>query len=107
MKKESTYTSKILKLVKNKYIIATLIFLAFFLFLSKNSIFVTMKLRHDVRQLHQQELRMKEDIRLDSIQAASLEGNADEVERYAREHYFMKRDDEDLFVIHSSEDLDE
>ena len=45
------------------------------------------------------EQEMIEEIAHDSIQALSLRDNLEATERFGREHYYMKRADEDLFVI--------
>lgn len=90
---------KIWKFVKNKYVAATLIFLVFFCFLGEFNLMVSGRLHQEVRQLHEEEAALKESIKQDSIQANSLKGNKEAIERYGRENYYMKRVDEDIFVV--------
>ena len=42
---------------------------------------------------------LEHDIKQDSAEAESLFGNIDALETYGREHYYMKRDNEDIYII--------
>jgi cell division protein FtsB len=90
---------KFLKIIGNKYIIATLVFVVIIVFLDDYGLMTTSKLSRQVKKLHAEEEQMKKDIVQDSINAASLKGNLDAIEHYGRENYYMKRADEDIFVI--------
>ena len=98
--------SRLWKIVKNKYFIATLIFVIVILFLDENNLFVTRSLRRDVSQLNETIDTLKQGIIKDSIQAEQLINNMDSIERYGREKYFMKRKNEDVFVVSRQEDDD-
>lgn len=87
------------KIVKNKYIAATLVFLLFFLFLGENNVLVTHRLSREVAQMERDCSLLKSAIEQDSIEASSLLGNRDALEAYGREHYYMKRPDEDIFIV--------
>ena len=82
-----------------KYWIAVAVFAIVILFIDPNNLLVTMKLSRQVSQLHDEEQELREAIVQDSINAASLRGNLDAIEHYGRENYYMKRSDEDIFVI--------
>lgn len=86
-------------IVKNKYVAATLIFLVFFVFLGENSLLVTHRLSREVSQLNKEANLIEKDIKQDSIAAVSLFDNPDAIETYGREHYYMKRENEDIFII--------
>lgn len=88
-----------MKIVKNKYFIATVIFLVIFMFLSENNVLVTLRLKREVHQLEQQSEALAEGIRRDSANAVAVKHDLAAVERYGREHYYMKRDDEDIYII--------
>ena len=87
------------RIVKNKYVAATLIFLIFFVFLGENSLLVTHRLSREVSQLNKEANLIEKDIKQDSIAAVSLFDNPDAIETYGREHYYMKRENEDIFII--------
>lgn len=93
---------KLLQLIKNKYVIATIVFLAIILFISENNIFVSHRLRHEVNRLHKEEVQLQQDIAEDSTLMLSLEDDLAAKERYAREHYYMRAENEDIFVIKDS-----
>lgn len=90
---------KIWKAVKNKYVAATLIFLLFFLFLGENNLIVTQRLKRELVQLNSENELLERDIRQDSAEAMALCDDPEALEAYGREHYYMKRADEDIFVI--------
>ena len=87
------------KIIKNKYVAATLVFLLFFLFLGENNILVTRRLHQEVAGLDRECNLLKNAITQDSIDAEALLSNPDALEAYGREHYYMKRPDEDIFVV--------
>ena len=87
------------RIVKNKYVAATLVFLIFFVFLGENSLLVTHRLGREVSQLHKDASLIEKDIKQDSIAAVSLFDNPEAIETYGREHYYMKRENEDIFII--------
>lgn len=89
---------KWLPYLKNKFILATAIFLVYTLFLDENDLFTL--IRHN-RKLHQLEIA-KEEVSKDlekSRKTLRALSSKSELERYAREEKFFKKDDEDIFVI--------
>lgn len=82
-----------------KYLVATAVFALVILFIDPNNILVTLKLHRQVAQLHDEEQELREAIVTDSVNAASLQDNPDAIEHYGRENYYMKRNNEDIFVI--------
>ena len=87
------------KVIKNKYVALTLGFLLIFFFFSENNVFVIHKLKRDLAELNKEISLLETGIKQDSIEAESLIGNMDALETYGREHYYMKRDNEDIFII--------
>ncbi len=90
---------KVLKTIGNKYIIATLVFVALILFLDEYNLMVTRRVKKQVDELHAEEKSLKEAIVQDSINNAILRSSMDAKEHYGRENYYMKRADEDIFVV--------
>ena len=91
--------AKIWKVVKNKYFITIVFFLFIIVFLDENNLFVVSSLRHDVAELKYTADTMQQGIYRDSIQAERLKVDLDSIERFGRENYFMKADNEDVFVV--------
>lgn len=90
---------KLLKIKGLKYWVATAVFVVVILFVDQNNLLVTMKLGRQVAELKDEESNLRQAIVQDSINAATLKGNMDAIEHYGRENYYMKRSDEDIFVI--------
>ena len=87
------------KVIKNKYVAVTLVFLLFFLFLGENNVLVTHQLKRDLVELNKEIDLLEHAIKQDSAEAISLIGNMEALETYGREHYYMKRDNEDIYII--------
>ncbi len=92
------------KIVRNKYVASTLVFLLIFLFLGENNVRVIHRLKRELNDLNKEARLIEEDIRQDSLEAVNLFGNKDALEAYGREHYYMKRDNEDIFIIKETEE---
>lgn len=90
---------KILKIKGLKYLVVLLVFAIYIVFIDDYSLVATSRLKREVRELHEEEKALREAIVTDSINNAELRDNLDAKEHYGRENYYMKRDDEDIFVI--------
>jgi cell division protein DivIC len=94
------YLDKIPSWLKNKYAVTALCFAVWVLFIDDRD-FITTHFRH-VHELHKLEARKvyyEDQIRIVSKELAQLKSNPATLEKYAREKYLMKRDNEDLFVV--------
>lgn len=89
----------ILKIKGLKYIVVTVVFLAVILFIDDYSLRVSSRLHRQVNELHDEEQALKDAIVADSAANAELKASLDAKEHYGRENYYMKRADEDIFVI--------
>jgi cell division protein DivIC len=86
--------------LKNKYVLTTLGFAVWILFIDDRD-FITTHFRH-VRELHKLEARkayFEGQIVTVRKELDQLKSNPATLEKYAREKYLMKRDNEDLFVV--------
>lgn len=86
-------------LLKDKYFLTIVIFFVWMLFFDKNNIGSQVKLRW-----HLHEMRNKQEYYSDMIKQVNLEKkelftSTESLEKFAREQYMMKKDEEDLFVI--------
>jgi cell division protein FtsB len=85
--------------IKNKFFIAVALFAAIMLFLDKNDIFTRMDRDRQLRELLQSKEYYTTQIAAEQAELDKLKTNPSILEKYAREKYLMKRDNEDLFVI--------
>ena len=68
-------------------------------FLDENSLWNHMKNRQRIDELKDEKARYNAVYQRDLAKIRELDRNPKAMERIAREHYFMKADDEDIFVL--------
>jgi len=85
--------------IKSKYFIALAAFAIVLLFLDKNDLFTQLERRKELRQLEKTRDFYTTQIEAEKKELESLKNNPATIEKYAREKYLMKRDNEDLFLI--------
>ncbi len=72
-------------------------------FLDENSLWSHMKYRQRIQELTEERDRYDAEFRRDQAQIKELNRNPKAMEKIARERYFMKTDDEDIFVLSDDE----
>ena len=85
--------------LKNKYLISFAAFCAVMLFLDKNDLFTQMARAKELRELRQSKAYYMAKIEAERKELEGLKHNPAVIEKYAREKYYMKRDNEELFII--------
>ncbi len=91
--------TKVFKVLKNKYFIAVVIFILCMVFYPNNNISYYFKVKKQLTELEQHRDFLKEEIKSDSIRFSELEKSMEAAEKFGREKYFMKRANEDIYVI--------
>jgi cell division protein FtsB len=69
------------------------------LFFDRNDVFTQMQRRSELNELKQSKAYFEKQIAENRKFSKDLQFNAQAIEKYAREKYLMKRDNEDLFII--------
>jgi cell division protein DivIC len=85
--------------LRNKYILTALIFLLWMLLFDQNNLTERRKSTHEYNQLLQERGYYQKKIEEDRKRLEELKTNADNLEKFAREQYLMKKDNEDIFII--------
>lgn len=87
-------------LLKSKYLITLAGFVVWMFFFDDRDI-ITTHFRHtrELKQLQQSKRYYEQEIAATREELEQLKANAATIEKYAREKYLMKRDNEDLFII--------
>ncbi|MDQ5929382.1 MAG: cell division protein DivIC [Bacteroidota bacterium] len=88
----------ILGLLKNRYVWVLLFFCFWMLFLDNCSYFDHLLLDRQIAELEENKVYYQEEIKKDEGQIKMLQNNQ-QIEKYAREKYFMKKENEDIFII--------
>lgn len=86
------------KFLSNKYIWSLLFFGTWMLFLDNYSYFDHRLLDNQIEELEDNKTYYQEEIKKDKQQIKQLK-NPEQVEKYAREKYYMKKDSEDIYII--------
>lgn len=86
-------------LLKNKYLLTILGFGVWVFFFSQYSMLDRFKLAKNLRQLNQEKEYYIEQIRRDSARLHELTTDNENLEKFAREQYYMKKENEDLFLV--------
>lgn len=86
-------------LVNHRLFITIILSAMFVGFIGDDSVKKYISLQMHVRQLEMTLARETEQMEKDSIKLSNLLNNSDEYENVARERYFMKRDNEDIFIM--------
>jgi cell division protein DivIC len=90
---------KILNIVLNKYLIASVAFIVWLVFFDSNNVVVQQDLKARLRELQQEKKFYLDEIRRDSILTIQLQADTSALEKFAREKYLMKKDGEDIFLV--------
>ncbi|MGI8598325.1 MAG: FtsB family cell division protein [Chitinophagaceae bacterium] len=83
--------------------IAAIAFVVWMLFFDRNDFFQQQQRRTELRQLKEGKQYFQEQIEQEQQLADELKNNPASIEKFAREKYLMKKDNEDLFLIQPSE----
>ena len=89
----------LLRKLKNKYLLVSLIAFLWMLFFDRHDLLFQYRLRRKIKQLEQDKLYYQNLIQKLNEEKIMLIKNPDALEKYAREHYWMKQENEDLYVI--------
>ena len=94
--------SKFFKLFSNIYILTSLIFFIWVFFIDSNSILVNLKLKKEINKLIDRKEVLERQIEIDKKIISNLK-NPDSLEKYAREKLYMKKDNEEIYIIEFKE----
>ena len=86
-------------LFKNKYFLVSLAFLVWMIFFDKNDLFSQYQYHEQVNKLKQERDFYQKETEKVRKDLDELTSNPKMLEKFAREKYFMKKDNEDIFVI--------
>ena len=86
------------KFLSNKYIWVLLAFITWMFFLDNYSYFEHRFLNKQIDELEDNAAYYQDEIKKDEQNIKQLK-NTEQIEKYAREKYYMKKDSEDIYII--------
>ncbi len=93
------FWSKIPSFLKNKYAVTIGIFFVWMLFFDQNDIITQVKLKSELYKINKEKNYYQEQILETQEDLENLLNDNNKLEKFAREKYLMKKDNEDIFVI--------
>lgn len=92
-------TSKLwIKWLTNRYILVGIVFIVWMVFFDNSSVLMHRELNNEIKELEAAKAFYTEMIVKDSLLDAQLQ-TQEGVEKYAREKYYMSKDNEEVFLI--------
>jgi len=88
----------IVKITTNKYFIVLFIFIIWMVFFDENSLLNHLEFNKETNKLQSEKEYYKSEIYKDSSLVKKLE-NKEELEKFAREKYNMKKENEEIYLI--------
>lgn len=89
----------ILKLLKNKYLLVIVALVIWLLYFDKNDLFTQLELVKRCNKLKAEKEYYITEIENNNKEIYELQHNTKSLETFAREKYYMKKDNEDVFVF--------
>ena len=87
------------KWIRNKYTLTLVVFFIYMLFFDANDMISLMRLRGELNELEENKRYFKEQIDITRNDLNELLTNDQNLEKFAREKYLMKKENEDIFII--------
>lgn len=87
------------KIFTNKYLIAGITFAIWMLFFDRNDLSLQLKRVHELHKLQESEKVMDNKIADTKHELTLLKTNPETLEKYAREKFMMKKENEDLYIV--------
>jgi cell division protein DivIC len=96
--KKLTDNNPVLKFLSNKYVLVLVFFIVWMLFLDTYSYLEHRWLDKEINELETNKEYYQNEITKDKKSIKTLK-NPHQIEKYAREKYYMKKDSEDIYII--------
>ncbi|WP_121352480.1 FtsB family cell division protein [Flavisolibacter nicotianae] len=84
---------------RNKYLLTLAGFVVWILFFDKNDLFTQMERNRNLREIEKSKEYYTKKIEESKKFSEDIQSNAAAIEKFAREKYLMKRENEDLFLV--------
>ena len=104
MKQINELIDKIPNYLKNKYLIAIVLFIVWITFFDNFNLIKQSKIKNNIKQLEENKKFYIQEITKDSSEYYDLLNDAEKREKFAREKFLMKKEDEDVYIIRRKND---
>jgi cell division protein FtsB len=91
--------NKLRKIFLNKYLLVFLVFAVFVTFFDEHSFIHRWQSHQRIVQMEKELKYYQEEIKNTRQKKNELQSSNENLEKFAREHYYMKKENEDIFII--------
>ncbi len=91
-----------LKMIKNKYVIAIVAFMVWILFFDRYDLFTQWERKKELKKLETSKEYYQGEISLIKQELSDLDNDPAILEKIAREKFYLKRANEDVFIVEDS-----
>ncbi len=99
-----SFLSRIPSFLRNKFFLAATGFVIWMLFFDRNDVFTQRERKKELAEMKASKAYFAKQIAENREISNALQFNASAIEKFARETYLMKKDNEDLFLVQPLED---
>ena len=93
---------KTISILTNKYLVVSAFFIVWMLFFDQRDYFQQHERQAELNKLEAKKQYYEQEIAKTKKELEDLQNNPAALEKFAREHYLMKRDGEDIYIIEDS-----
>lgn len=86
-------------LFRSRYAVAAMIFLAWISIFDEDNLIAKWTYDRKIKELKEEKAALENSIEQDQRKMSELKNNRESLEKFAREEYFMKKDNETIFII--------
>lgn len=98
-KLDTAKTGKWYRFFLNKYLIVGVFFIVWMVFFDQNSYFIHRDLDKEIHHLNHDKTYYDEKLKNENAQIDKMKNDTTEIERIAREKHYLKKENEDVFII--------
>lgn len=93
---------RVVPFILNKYFIAVTLFVVWMLFFDQRDVFYVREQKQKLKELENKKRYYQQEIEKAKKDLTDLQNNPAALEKFAREHYMMKKEGEDIYLIDSA-----
>jgi cell division protein FtsB len=90
---------KIRRFLSSKYYVVSFIAAVYILFIDETSIVSHLQNRTHLKEIKIQNEYYRKQIKVDRQKLEEINADQKDLEKYAREHFFLSKSDEDVFIV--------
>lgn len=104
MKFSEIKKNKWFRFLSNKYVLILILFIFWMIFFDANSYLIHHELDHDINALDENAEFYQNEINHDKDFIKKMEDSS-EMEKFAREKYYLKKENEDIYIIENEDSI--